>query len=231
MVEPIIGGGGVIVPPDEYLPKLRDICDRYEILLILDEVITGFGRTGTLFAHQRWNVQPDIITLAKGISSGYLPLGACVAKEHIFEAFTGKPEDRLEFAQVSTYGGHPVCCAAGLANLKILLEEKMCENAEQVGNYLISQLKKLTRMPIVGDIRGKGLIIAIELVEGDKTPLSTAKTKRVQQMMKEHGIFVGRVSYAADGDENILYLAPPLILTKAEANKIVAALNDSLNRV
>ncbi|MBM3239438.1 aminotransferase class III-fold pyridoxal phosphate-dependent enzyme [Candidatus Poribacteria bacterium] len=253
MVEPIIGGGGVIVPPDEYLPKLRDICDRYEILLILDEVITGFGRTGTLFAHQRCslrsptpsaygslrsptpsaygNVQPDIITLAKGISSGYLPLGACVAKEHIFEAFTGKPEDRLEFAQVSTYGGHPVCCAAGLANLKIMLEEKMCENAEQVGNYLMSQLKELIRLPIVGDIRGKGLIIAIELVEGDKVPLSTAKTKRVQQLMKEHGILVGRVSYAADGDENILYLAPPLILTKAEADKIVAALNDSLDRV
>jgi len=231
IVEPIIGGGGVIVPPDEYLPKVRDICDRYEILLILDEVITGFGRTGTLFAHQRWNVQPDIITLAKGISSGYLPLGACVAKEHIFETFIGKPEDRLEFAQVSTYGGHPVCCAAGLANLKIMLEEKMCENAERIGNYLISQLKELTRLPIVGDVRGKGLIIAIELVEDNKTPLSTAKTKRVQQLMKEHGIFVGRVGYAADGDENILYLAPPLILAKTEADRIVAALNDSLDNV
>jgi len=232
IAEPIIGGGGVIVPPDEYLPKVRDICDRYEVLLILDEVITGFGRTGTLFAHQRWNVQPDIITLAKGISSGYLPLGACVAKEYIFEAFTGEPEERLEFAQVSTYGGHPVCCAAGLANLKIMLEEKMCENAEQVGNYLMSQLKKLTHLPIVGEIRGKGLMIAIELVEGDKIPLSTAKTKRVQQLMKEeHNIFTGRVGYAADGDENILYLAPPLILTEAEADRIAAALEDSLGKV
>ncbi|MFQ6041607.1 MAG: aspartate aminotransferase family protein [Candidatus Poribacteria bacterium] len=231
ILEPIIGGGGVIVPPDEYLPKLRDICDRYEVLLILDEVITGFGRTGALFAHQRWNVQPDIVTLAKGISSGYLPLGACVAKEDIFEAFSGRPEDRMEFAQVSTYGGHPVCCAAGLANLKILVEEKLWENAEQVGNYLMNQLKELTHLPIVGDVRGKGLIIAIELVEDGKTPLSTARTKQVQQLMKEHGIFIGRVSYAADGDENILYLAPPLILTRTEADEIVAALNDSLNRV
>jgi len=231
IAEPIIGGGGVIVPPDEYLPKLRDICERYDVLLILDEVITGFGRTGALFAHQRWNVQPDIITLAKGISSGYLPLGACIAKEDIFETFSGKPEDRMEFAQVSTYGGHPVCCAAGLANLKILVEEKLWENAEQVGNYLMRQLKELTRLPIVGDVRGKGLIIAIELVEDGKTPLSTTKTKQVQQLMKEHGIFIGRVSYAADGDENILYLAPPLILTQTEADKIVAALDDSLNRV
>jgi adenosylmethionine-8-amino-7-oxononanoate aminotransferase len=231
IVEPIIGGGGVIVPPDEYLPKLRDICDRYEILLILDEVITGFGRTGTLFSHQRWNVQPDILTLAKGISSGYLPLGACIASEQIFEVFRGKPEDKSEFAQVITYGGHPACCAAGLANLKIMLAEKMCENAEQVGNYLMSQLKELTRLPIVGELRGKGLMIAIELVENGKTPLSTVKTKRVQQLMKERGIFTGRVSYAADGEENIIYLAPPLILTKAEADRIILALNDSLGKV
>jgi len=109
IVEPIIGGGGVIIPPDEYLPRLRQICDQYGVLLILDEVITGFGRTGKLFACEHWDVTPDMITMAKGVSSGYLPLGACAVTPEIFETFLGAPEEKRELAQVSTYGGHPVC--------------------------------------------------------------------------------------------------------------------------
>ena len=112
IAEPIIGGGGVIIPPDEYLPRLRQICDDYGLLLILDEVITGFGRTGKMFACEHWDVQPDLITLAKGLTSGYIPLGACVASAEVFNAFLGASDDDKEFAQVCTYGGHPcgVCC-------------------------------------------------------------------------------------------------------------------------
>ena len=113
IAEPIIGGGGVIVSPDEYLPKLRQICDDYGLLLILDEVITGFGRTGKMFACEHWDVQPDLITLAKGLTSGYLPLGACVASTEVFNTFLGEADENKEFAQVCTYGGHPVACAAG----------------------------------------------------------------------------------------------------------------------
>ena len=141
----------MIVPPDEYFPKLRQICDDYGLLLILDEVITGFGRTGKMFAYEHWDVQPDIITLAKGLTSGYLPLGACVASTEVFNAFLGETDENKEFAQVCTYGGHPVACAAGVANLKILQEERLWENAEKVGTYLRSKLETLRDLSIVGD--------------------------------------------------------------------------------
>ncbi len=142
VVEPVIGGGGVIVPPDDYLPRLRRICDRYDVLLITDEVITGWGRTGRLFACEHWGVVPDIMVLAKGITSGYLPLGATVVTEEIFDAFRGEPGDGREFAQVCTYGGHPACCAAALANIDILTRERLWERAEEVGAHLLEGLKE-----------------------------------------------------------------------------------------
>ncbi len=232
IAEPIIGGGGVIVPPDDYLPKLREICDRYDLLLILDEVITGFGRTGTLFACQRWKVEPDIITLAKGISSGYLPLGACVTTSPVFEAFLGEPEDHREFSQVSTYGGHPVCCVAALANLDILLAERLWENSEKIGTYLLGRLKQLLELPIVGDVRGKGLMIALELVKDkdSKTPLDTESVLKIQRHIKEEGVLVGRVAYASFDPENILFVSPPLILTKSEADTIADVFKTVLER-
>ena len=228
IAEPIIGGGGVIVPPDDYLPKLREICDRYGLLLILDEVITGFGRTGTLFACEGWNVQPDIITLAKGLTSGYLPLGACVTTSEVFDAFLGESGESREFDQVCTYGGHPVVCAAGLANLKILTEERLWENAAQVGSYLIEKLKTLSSLPIVGDVRGKGLMIAVEFVGKDKSHLDTATTSRIVGAMKEKGILVGKIGHALDEPENLIFIAPPLILTVAEADRIFETLRDVL---
>jgi len=233
IAEPIVGGGGVIVPPDGYLEKLRDICNRYELLLILDEVITGFGRTGTPFACQRWNVEPDIITLAKGISSGYLPLGACVTNSQVFEAFLGEAGDDLEFTQVSTYGGHPVCCAAGLANLKILLDEKLWENADKVGTYLLSKLKELTEFPIVGDVRGKGLIIGIEFVSDKtaKTPLPTETTIKIQGKIKEQGVLVGMSSHATPEADNIICISPPLILTIEDADKIASTIHNAIKQL
>ena len=212
IAEPIIGGGGAIVSPDEYLPKLRQICDDYGLLLILDEVITGFGRTGKMFACEHWGVQPDLITLAKGLTSGYLPLGACVASTKVFNAFLGDTDENKEFAQVCTYGGHPVACAAGIANLKILQEERLWENAEKVGTHLLSKLETLRELPIVGDVRGKGLLIGVELIETDGTHLETAKTNRIVGQLRDFdtgGIIVGKIGHAVEEPESIIFIAPP----------------------
>lgn len=228
IAEPIIGGGGVIVPPDDYLPRLREICDRYGVLLILDEVITGFGRTGTMFACERWGVLPDIITLAKGLTSGYVPLGACAVSADVFEGFLGAPEEEREFAQVCTNAGHPVACAAGLANLKIITDERLWENAERVGTYLLEKFGTLRSLPIVGDVRGKGLMMAIELIQNGKSHLDTAKTNQIVAEMREKGILIGKISRAVDEPENILFVAPPLILTVEEADRIFETLRDVL---
>ena len=230
IAEPIIGGGGVIVPPDDYFPRLRKICDKYELLLIIDEVITGFGRTGELFACHHWNLQPDIITLAKGITSGYLPLGACVATDQVFEAFMGSSDDRLEFEQVCTYGGHPVVCAAARANLDILTREKLWENAAQVGTHIRQKLQSLVEFPIVKEVRGKGLMIAIELVEADGSNLATANTNLITQQLKESGILVGKIGHALEEPENILFLAPPLILTLEQADRIIDAVTTVISQ-
>ncbi len=227
IVEPIIGGGGVIVPPDEYLPRLRQICDHYGLLLILDEVITGFGRTGKLFASEHWGVEPDITTLAKGVTSGYLPLGACAVTPEIFETFLGDPEEEREFSQVSTYGGHPVCCAAALANLDILMREQLWENSAQVGAYLLEKLQELDS-PFAGEVRGKGLMIAMELVDGDGALLDAERTAKVQARIREEGVLMGRMSHAVPGPESVFFLSPPLILTEAEADHIVEAFRAGL---
>ncbi len=228
IAEPIIGGGGVIVPPDDYFPKLRKICDDYGLLLILDEVITGFGRTGKMFACEHWEVQPDIITLAKGLTSGYIPLGACVTSTAVFNTFLGDPDDNREFSQVCTYGGHPVACAAGVANLKILQSERLYENAEKVGGYLLEKLTTLKDLQIVGDVRGKGLMLAVEFVKDNGTHLETEVTNSIVARIKENGVIVGKIGHALDEPENIIYIAPPLILTEAEADKIYNTLHEVL---
>ena len=228
IAEPIIGGGGVIVPPDDYFPKLRKICDDYGLLLILDEVITGFGRTGKMFACEHWNVQPDIITLAKGLTSGYIPLGACVTSTSVFNTFLGEPGDNREFSQVCTYGGHPVACAAGVVNLKIMQSERLWENAEKVGDYLFEKLKGLKKLPIVGDVRGKGLMLAVEFVKDDGNHLETKHTNSIVGHLRESGVIVGKIGHAVDEPENIIYIAPPLILTESEADIIYNTLHEVL---
>ena len=220
IAEPIIGGGGVLVPPDEYLPRLRQICDRYGILLILDEVITGFGRTGKPFAAEHWDVVPDIMVTAKGVTSGYLPLGACTVTSEVFDVFMGAPGEEREFAQISTCGGHPVCCAAASAAVGILVRERLWENAAAVGAYLLDKLQELDS-PYLGDVRGKGLMIGVELIGPDGEMLDAPRAALVQERMKEEGMLVGRMSRAMTGPESVFLVAPPLVLTEAEADSIV----------
>ncbi len=166
LVEPIMSGVGVAVPPDEYLPEVESLCRKYDILLHVDEVINGFGRTGKMFAHQHYNVSPDIVAIAKGISSAYLPIAATVVKNRVFESFYGEPAENRQVAQVNTYGGHPVSAAVAVRNIEIIEAERLVDRAAEMGAYLLDGLKALMRHRIVGDVRGKGLLHGNRTGEG-----------------------------------------------------------------
>src|SRR6266550_3175673 len=164
IAEPVMGAGGVIGPPESYFPKLRQICDQYDVLLIADEVITGFGRTGRWFALGHWGVEPDIVSFAKGVTSGYLPLGGNILSKRVHDAILNAPLDR-RYMHAATYSGHPVCCAVGLRNVEIIESEGLVERAAVMGRRLIEGLRhELGELPNVGDIRGLGLMAGVELM-------------------------------------------------------------------
>jgi taurine-pyruvate aminotransferase len=231
--EPIIGGGGVLVPPDEYWPLIRRVCDRHGVLLIQDEVITGFGRTGKLFGCENWGVVPDIMTLAKGISSGYIPLAATAVSDAVFDAFKGEPADNVQFNQISTYGGHPVACAVGLANLDLIDELALVENAAQMGKRLRAGLLELQkRHPVVGDVRGKGLLNAIELAEpGTTEPLPAEQVDRVIAAAQQRGVLVGKNVATVKRLECVITLSPPLVAREPEIDRIIEVLDEALRAI
>ena len=229
IAEPVIGGGGIFPAPEGYLERLRAICDRYGVLLILDEVITGFGRTGKLFGFEHGGIRADILTFAKGLTSAYLPLGATVASEQVFSAFQGD-NDRSKFVQVSTFGGHPSSCAAALANLDILMRERLWENAADVGAYLLERLGDI-RSRWIAEVRGCGLLIGIELVSDDsKTPFSEARMVNLMREFREAGLLIGRNVESAPGYGNVLILSPPLILSHEQADTIVTTVTRVLGK-
>jgi adenosylmethionine-8-amino-7-oxononanoate aminotransferase len=231
IAEPVIGGGGIFPPPEGYLERLRSVCDRYGVLLIIDEVITGFGRTGKFFGFEHAAIRPDILTFAKGLTSAYLPLGATVASEEIFESFYGDPESDAKFAQVSTFGGHPSSCAAGLANLDILTRERLWENAESTGAYLFDKLRRIESRWI-GELRGRGLLIGLEIVcDTAKTPLPEARMVQLQRAIREAGLLVGRNNDSVPGYCNVLILSPPLTLDRDQADTIVRVIEDALAKL
>ncbi|MCZ6872386.1 MAG: aspartate aminotransferase family protein [bacterium] len=225
IAEPISAACGVVVPPPEYLPRLREICDRHGILLILDEIITGFGRTGKMFAAQHWDVVPDIMTVAKGLSSGYAPIAAAICRRHIAEQFDSRHHKPL--AHLLTFGGHAVACAAALANLEIIQQEHLVENAAQQGDALLAQLNELaTRYPIIGDVRGLGLLCAIELVSNreTKTPF-TADGPEMTHLLD----ILAELGVLTRADTN-LYLAPPLCMKQEERHHLVTCIDTALAR-
>src|SRR3989442_7149381 len=151
IAEPVMGAGGVIVPPDSYFPKLREICDRYDVLLIADEVITGFGRTGRWFALGHWGVEPDLVSFAKGVTSGYVPLGGVILSKRVHDALLAAPMDR-RFMHAATYSGHPVCCAVGLRNVEIIENEGLVDRAAVMGKRLFAALEGLRDLPGGGHV-------------------------------------------------------------------------------
>ncbi len=230
IAEPMIGGGGIFPAPDGYLEQLRSICDRYGVLLILDEVVTGFGRTGKLFGFEHGGVRADILTFAKGLTSAYLPLGATVTSQEVFDAFQGDP-DNSKFVQVSTFGGHPSSCAAALANIEILTRERLWENSAAVGTYLFEQLRAI-RSPWIGEVRGRGLLIGIELVSDEsKTPFPEERMARLLREFRDAGLLIGRNVESAPGYCNVLILSPPLILRRDQADSIVATVAQVLGHL
>ncbi len=230
IMEPIIAGGGVLVPPDDYLPKVREICDRHGVLLILDEVVTGFGRTGVSFAHRRAEVEPDLLTLGKGIASGYQPLAAMVAKQHVFEAFEGAPDELRHFRHINTYGGHPVATAIGLRNIEIFEREELFDKAAKTGDALLTRLRGLKDHPNVGEVRGRGLLLGIELVEADasRNPLDAARTAAVVARCAADGVIVGKTTNTTPGFSNVVILAPPLVLAEEEADLLASTLERAI---
>jgi taurine-pyruvate aminotransferase len=231
--EPIIGGGGVIVPPDEYWPLIREVCDRFGVLLIHDEVITGFGRTGKMFGSEHWGVVPDIMTMAKGISSGYVPLAATAVSDDVFDAFKGELEERVHLHQISTYGGHPVACAVGLESLALTEELGLVENSARMGERLLGGLRELAaEHELVGDVRGKGLLCAVELVQpGTREPLPAEGVNRVMAAAQERGVLVGKNVGTVARLECVITLSPPLVAGPAEVERIVAVLDEALGTV
>ena len=226
IIEPIMSAVGVAVPPDGYLPAVAELCRKHGVLLHVDEVINGFGRTGRLFAHEHAGIKPDIVTVAKGISSAYLPMAATVVRNTVFQSFLGDPSENRQVNQVNTYGGHPVAAAVALRNIEILLQEKLAERSAENGKYLLDGLRTLTRHKWVGDVRGKGLYAGVELVtdRASKAVMPQAQIKRIVERCQELGVIVGR-SGGGRHLGNTLVLAPPLVLTRPEIDRIVSVLD------
>ena len=227
IAEPISAAYGIQIPPAEYWQRLREIADKYDVVLIADEVITGFGRTGEWFAPTNWGVQPDITVVAKAITSGYAPLGAAIATKKIADAFIGGPKET--FRHLITFGGHPIASAAALANLKIFEREDLVGNSRRMGTYLYEKLQDLFSHKIVGDVRGGlGLLAAVELVSDreNKTPFpaDAGLAKKLPKMLFDRNM----VSFRA-GD--VIAICPPLSINKDEIDFIVDAIDGALDEL
>jgi adenosylmethionine-8-amino-7-oxononanoate aminotransferase len=227
IAEPIIGSGGVIVPPDEYFPKIREICDKYDILLIIDEVITGFGRTGKMFAHEYWGgIRADMLSFAKGISSAHIPLGACVMNAKIYDTIGQLQDEHLPIMHGFTYMNHPVACASGLANIQVIEEEGLVAKSAENGKYLLDGLKTLTKYRSVGDVRGLGLLAAIELVvdKEKRTPIlpENSAPHCLAEECWERGLYIRSSSMET------ICIAPALIIKKKEIDRIIETLDAAI---
>jgi len=219
--EPISAAAGLHIPHPEYWPMVREICDRYGVLLICDEVITGFGRTGRMFATEHWGVVPDITVVAKALTSGYAPIGAAIATRRVADAFIGPAS--AAFNHRITFGGNPVSCAAGLANLDIIEREGLVRNAARMGHYLFYRLHDLYRYEVVGQVRGGlGLMCAVEIVANRATkepfPKDAGLARKAGLLMERHGL-MGRAG-------NIFFLAPPLSVATGEIDFLVSQLEE-----
>lgn len=224
IAEPVQGAGGVIVPPDDYFPAVRAICDRYDVLFIADEVITGFGRTGDWFALRRWGVEPDIMSFAKGVTSGYQPLGGIQISDKIREViWSAPPSERWMHAY--TYSGHPTCCAVANKNLDLLLQLDLASNAGVQGHRLLEGLRGLAaEFDIIGDARGLGLMAALEFADpATKQPAQIGE--KVRQACLRRGLYTRLIG------SDILAFAPPLIITAEEIDLLLQIVGESLAEV
>lgn len=234
IAEPILGGGGVIVPPSGYYEIIREICDKYDVLWIADEVITGFGRTGKNFGVDHWSVCPDLMAFGKGISGGYSPLGGTIVHEKIFDTFV--ESDKSGFFMGQTYSGNPLSCATGVSVLEYLEDNDLIQQAERIGQYLFQKMSTLKKLPIVGDVRGKGLMLGIEFVQNKEKKTPFDREKKISENFVNWAFDKGLILYpehgVADGllGDSII-IAPPFILSELDADEIVHVLEETIVKV
>src|SRR5512140_166681 len=224
IAEPVMGVGGVIVPPDDYFPRVRAICDKYCVLFISDEVITGFGRTGEWFALKHWNVKPDILSFAKAITSGYAQLGGMQISDEIRETMETAAESEA-YMHGYTYSGHAMACAVGLKNLEIMEREEFPKRARELGKRLLNGLKTLTEFPFVGDVRGLGLVCGVEIVSDKAAKTADAgMAMKIFKAAQERGLRSRPLG-------NALAFSPPLMITEDEVDEIVKRLGAAMDGV
>jgi adenosylmethionine-8-amino-7-oxononanoate aminotransferase len=228
IVEPISNTGGIVTPPDSYFRILREICDKFGILLIFDEVITGFGRTGEMFAAQTFGTTPDIICMGKGMSSGYAPIGGIAFSDEIAGAFLGSEEEQIQFNHGHTFGGNPLSCAAAIANIGEIRDRDLPHKARESGARVIKRLEELDDLGVIGDIRGKGLMIGSEFVRD-------RKTKEQFEERLRFGVRVGKTALEKGVilryDPNWIAFAPPLIIENDEIDTMMNTFSESLEQV
>lgn len=224
--EPIYGAGGVMTPPPGYWPEVRRLCRKYDILLIADEVVCGFGRTGYWFGSERYGIEPDIMTTAKGLTSGYLPMSATILHEDIANLIISKGG---EWVHGFTYSGHPVCAAVALRNLQIIRDDGLIDSVrDQIGPYFQGRLGELGDHPLVGEVRGAGMVAALELVRDKTTHGLYPEDAKVAVRVREACFRRGLIIRAA---RNCMMMAPPLVMTEAEADEMVAIIREALDEV
>ncbi|WML46156.1 aminotransferase class III-fold pyridoxal phosphate-dependent enzyme [Neobacillus sp. PS3-40] len=224
ILEPIVGSGGIIPIPASYLQKVQSLCEVYNVLLVFDEVATGFGRTGKMFAFEHFGITPDILCLSKGINSGYLPLGAVVISEEIFRTYVNS-DTHIE--HLSTQNGNPLACSAGLATLEVLMKDNFLENVKEKGTYFIERLKEVLHvLPIVSQVRGIGFMTGIELRSYGNEPISASSLNSVMSILKKRGLIA--YPFYSPPLTCGLSLFPPLITEKKELDKMIYTLERTL---
>lgn len=235
-LEPITAGGGVIEPPKGYWPRVQEICKKYDVLLHIDEVVCGLGRTGTWFGYQHYGIEPDFVTMAKGVASGYAAISCTVTNDKVFDLLQDDGgDDRMDyFRDISTFGGCTAGPAAALANLEIIERENLLDNVQKQGDYLRQRLLALKdKYPVVGDVRGKGLFMGLELVKdrATKEPVDESVAIAVAGHCMKQGVIIGRTNRSFKEFNNTLCLSPALIATKEDIDTIVDAIDLALDGV
>jgi adenosylmethionine-8-amino-7-oxononanoate aminotransferase len=228
IMEPVQNSGGAYTPPAGYFQGVREICDRYGILLCADEVITGFGRLGEWFGSGKYDIQPDIVTCAKGLSSAYAAIGAVIAADHVMEVFNS---DRAMYSHGITFGGHPVQCAIALKNLEIMQREQVVEHVRDNAQAFRDTLAQLLDLPIVGDLRGTGFFYALELVKNKETreSFNDDECEELLRGFLSPALFdAGLICRADDRGDPVVQISPPLIATQEEFNVITGILGEVL---
>ncbi|PAU96766.1 hypotaurine--pyruvate aminotransferase Tpa [Paracoccus salipaludis] len=235
VLEPVTAGGGVITPPEGYWPRVQEICRKYDILLHIDEVVCGLGRTGTWFGYQNYGIEPDFVTMAKGLASGYAAISCTATTERVFEMFKDAPEDSMSyFRDISTFGGCTAGPVAAIENMRIIEDEGLLANTVAMGERLMANLQALMeRHAVIGDVRGKGLFCGAELVadRATKEPLDERMVQAIVADCMAQGVIIGATNRSLPGLNNTLCLSPALIATPDDIDRITDAMDRALAKL